>query len=75
MVRISEKDSKWLKGHFAKESYGKVPRGNVIHDYLQAEKILIGYDKIKRRGCGCEYGSMARAVDKLYKEWLEQETS
>ena len=50
-------------------------RGNVIHDYLSAEKILNGYDKIKRRGCGCEYGGMARAVDKLYKEWLEKETT
>ena len=75
MVRISEKDSIWLKEYFAKESYGKVMRGNVIHDYLSAEKILNGYDKIKRRGCGCEYGGMARAVDRLYKEWLEQETS
>ena len=73
MVRISEKDSIWLKEHFAKESYKKVLRGNVISDYLSAEKILNGYDKIKRRSCGCQYGGMARAVDKLYKEWLEKE--
>ncbi len=73
MVRISERDSNWLREHFAKESYGKVMRGNVIHDYLNAERILNGYDKIKRRSCGCEYGGMARAVDKLYKEWLEKE--
>lgn len=73
MVRISDRDSKWLKDHFTKESYGKVMRGNVIHDYLQAERILKGYDKINRRGCGCQYGGMARAVDKLYKEWLEKE--
>ena len=73
MVRISEKDSNWLKGHFTKESYGKVPRGNVIHDYLYAEKILNGYDKIRKRSCGCEYSGMARAVDKLYKEWLDKE--
>ncbi len=72
MVRISEKDSNWLKGHFTKESYGKVPRGNVIYDYLYAEKILKGYDKIKKRGCGCEYGGMARAVDKLFQTWLEK---
>ena len=73
MVRISEKDSNWLKGHFTKESYKKVLRGNVISDYLQAEKILNGYDKIKRRSCGCHYQGMARAVDKSYKEWLEKE--
>jgi len=75
VVRISEKDSIWLKEHFAKESYKKVLRGNVISDYLSAEKILNGYDKIKRRSCGCQYGGMARAVDKLYKEWLEKETT
>ncbi len=75
MVRISERDSNWLKDHFAKESYGKVPRGTIIHDYLNAERILNGYDKIRKRSCGCEYGGMARAVDKLYKEWLEKETT
>ena len=74
MVSISEKDSNWLKGHFTTESYGKSMRGNVIHDYLYAEKILRGYDKIKRRGCGCEYGGVQRAVNKLYTEWLEKKT-
>lgn len=75
MVRISEKDSNWLKGHFTTESYGKVMRGNVIHDYLQAEKILMGYDKIKRRGCGCQYGGVQRAVNKSYNEWLKKQTT
>lgn len=73
MVQISERDSNWLKGHFTKESYEKVMRGTVIHDYLYAEKILKGYDKIKRRGCGCEYGGVQRSVNKLYEEWLEKE--
>ena len=71
MVSISEKDSNWLKGHFTTESYGKVMRGNVIHDYLNAERILKGYDKIQRRSCGCEYGSLKRMVDKLYKEFID----
>jgi len=71
MVRISEKDSNWLKTTFAKESYGKVMRGNVVYDYLYAEKILKGYDKIQKRGCGCEFGSLKRMVDKLYKEFID----
>jgi hypothetical protein len=71
MVRISDKDKNWLLGHFTNESYGKTLRGNVIYDYLYAEKILKGYDKIHRRGCGCEYGSVQRAVNKLYKEFLD----
>ena len=48
-------------------------RGDVIHDYLYAEKIFKGYEKIHRRGCGCEYGGVARAVDKLYEEWVNKE--
>jgi len=75
MVRISERDSNWLREHFAKESYGKVMRGNVIHDYLNAERILNGYDKIKRRSCGCEYGGVQRAVNISYNKWLEKETT
>jgi hypothetical protein len=46
-------------------------RGNVVYDYLYAEKILKGYDKIQRRGCGCEFGSLKRMVDKLYKEFID----
>ena len=71
MVQISDKDKDWLLEHFTKESFGKVMRGTVVHDYLYAEKVLKGYDKILRRGCGCEYGSLKRIVDKLYKEFLD----
>ena len=46
-------------------------RGTVVHDYLYAEKVLKGYDKIHRRGCGCEYGSVQRQVDQLYKEFID----
>lgn len=71
MVQISDKDKKWLLDHFTKESHGKVMRGTVVHDYLYAEKVLKGYDKIHRRGCGCEYGSVQRQVDQLYKEFID----
>jgi hypothetical protein len=71
MVQISDKDKNWLLNHFTNESYGKTMRGNVVYDYLYAEKILKGYEKIHRRSCGCEYGSLKRMVDKLYKEFLD----
>lgn len=67
---MSERDKDWLLTHFKTKAYKKVMRGDVIHDYLYAEKVLKGYDKINRRSCGCEYGGVARAVDKLYEEWL-----
>ena len=75
MVSVNERDKNWLLSHFKLKSYKKVMRGDVIHDYLYAEKILKGADKIHRRGCGCEYGSVARAVDKLYEQWLKQDTT
>ena len=69
---MNERDKDWLLGHFKNKAYKKVMRGNVIHDYLYAEKVLKGADKIHRRGCGCEYGGVARKVNKLYEEWLEK---
>lgn len=73
MVSITDKDKKWLLTSFKVNSYGKVMRGNIIHEYLYAEKVLKGYDKIKRRGCGCEHGGVKTQVDRLFKEWLAQE--
>ena len=70
---MSERDKDWLLTHFKIKAYKKVMRGDVIHDYLYAEKVLKGYNKIHRRSCGCEYGGVARAVDKLYEQWLEKE--
>jgi ATP-dependent RNA circularization protein (DNA/RNA ligase family) len=75
MVPINEKDKSWLLNHFAEESYGKIMRGTTVYDYLYAEKILKGYNKIKRRSCGCEYGGVQRSVNKLYEEWLDKETT
>jgi hypothetical protein len=71
MVRISEKDRQWLETTFKNESYGKGLRGNVVYDYLYAEKVLKGYDRIKKRGCSCNYGSLKNGVDKLYKEFID----
>jgi len=74
MVQISDKDKNWLLNHFTNESYDKPMRGNVVYDYLYAEKVLKGYDKIHRRSCGCEYGSLKRMVDQLYKKFLNVQT-
>tara|TARA_R110000782_G_scaffold43286_2_gene97731 strand:- start:1008 stop:1232 length:225 start_codon:yes stop_codon:yes gene_type:complete len=71
MVRISERDRDWLNSTFTNQSFGKIMRGEVVYDYLYAEKVLKGYDKIQRRSCGCEYGSLKRMVDKLYKEFID----
>ena len=69
---MSDRDRDWLLGHFKDKAYKKVMRGNVIHDYLYAEKILKGAKKIHKRSCGCEYGSVQRAIDRLYEQWVKQ---
>ena len=74
MVSISKKDREWLDSTFKNQSYNKVLRGNVVYDYLYAEKIFKGYDKIKRRGCSCNYGSLKNEVDRLYKEFINGKT-
>tara|TARA_R110000744_G_scaffold19317_1_gene51131 strand:+ start:297 stop:530 length:234 start_codon:yes stop_codon:yes gene_type:complete len=71
MVSISDKDKEWLNGHFKKNVLGKTMRGESVFDYLYAEKILRGADKINRRSCGCEYSAVKRKIERLYKEFID----
>jgi len=51
---------------------GRTIRGDVYHNYLKAEMYLKNRHALQKRGCGCEYASMGRQVDRLYDEWLKQ---
>ena len=73
MVSINKKDSEWLLGPFKENTYGKFMRGNIVHEYLYAEKILKGLPKIQHRQCGCEYAGIKRNIDQLYKEFLNEQ--
>lgn len=63
----------WLMNEFATKFMGRTLRGEVLNAYYKAEMILKGRHAIQRRSCGCQYGSMARAVDKLYNDWIDNE--
>ena len=54
------------------EYQGRTLRGDVLNAYYKAEMLLKDRHAIQRRSCGCQYGSMGREVDRLYKEWLER---
>jgi len=54
------------------EYQGRTLRGDVLNAYLKAEMHLKDRHAIQKRGCSCQYGSLGREVDKLYKEWLER---
>ena len=47
-------------------------RGEVIGDYEFAEMYLKGAKKRHRRNCGCNYGSLQRGVNELYKSYMKQ---
>jgi len=53
------------------EFKGRTLKGQVLAHYYEAERILNGWESIKRRNCSCNLGSMAREVDKKHNTWLE----
>ena len=66
---MKDEDKKWLIEEFPKYK-GRTIRGEVLAAYYKAEMILSGNTQIKKRGCSCELGGMARAVDNSYNKWL-----
>ena len=44
----------------------------VLNAYYRVEKIIKGYDEIKRRGCNCQYGKFQKEVDIIYNNWLHE---
>jgi hypothetical protein len=60
----------WLENEFATKWMGRTLRGDALNAYYKAEMILKGRHAIQKRSCGCQYGSMARAVDKMYEDYL-----
>lgn len=68
---MSEQDKQWLLKEFPKYK-GLVPKGNVWGNYLEAERILLGREKVMERGCGCVRNSVKQNVDTLYENWLNE---
>ena len=66
------KDIDWLL-HTFPNYRGRTIRGEVLAAYYKAEMILSGKTQIRKRGCSCELGGMARAVDNSYNKWLQNE--
>ena len=71
---MNDIDKNWLLREFPKFK-GLVPKGEVWSQYLEAERILLGRDKIMERGCGCVRNSVKHNVDLLYEKWLQDTNS
>jgi len=68
---MNNTEENWLLTEFPKFK-GLVPKGNVWDAYLNAERILLGRDKIMERGCNCQRGSVKSQVDAMYEDWLRK---
>ena len=44
-------------------------KNNTIDVWLEAERILRGWDKIQSRSCSCEYKALARMVKSFYSQY------
>ena len=70
---MNEQDKNWLLTEFPKYK-GLVPKGDVWGKYLEAERILLGRDKILERGCSCQRNSVTASVNSLYENWLNEQS-
>lgn len=68
-TKINIGDIKWLEEEFPKYK-GKPLDGVVLNAYYLAEKLLKGNPTIHKRGCTCQYGSLANEVNTLYRKFL-----
>lgn len=64
-------DAKWLKYEFEPKFLGKGIRGKTLEAYLEAERILNGWDSTKRRGCSCEYRALANNVNAMFSQFKD----
>lgn len=61
----------WLKEIFPNHK-GKTIKGETYQVYLEAERILNGWESVKKRSCSCQYRSLAQDVNRLYNKWNEE---
>lgn len=52
---------------------GLTIRGETLAVYYETERILKNKEVIQKRGCSCEFRSMAENVHNLYDNWLSDE--
>lgn len=70
---MNSEDKEWLIVTFPEYYQGNIFDKEVLNAYYNAEKILLGNDKINRRGCDCQYNRVQQQIDRLYKQFLDNE--
>lgn len=65
------KDRDWLLNEFPK-FIGKTLMKDTLQAYYKAEMLLNGWDKIKKRGCSCNYKQLKNSTETSYKKWINE---
>jgi hypothetical protein len=67
-MNISPEDKKWLDEEFPKYK-GRTLMKQTLFAYYEAERILLGREKISKRGCSCQLRDLADNVHQLYGKY------
>lgn len=70
---MNSKDKEWLINTFPVYYKENIFDKQVLNAYYEAERILLGNDKLNRRGCSCNYNRAQEQIDRLYKQFLDNE--
>ena len=72
---MTQSEKLWLKNTFIVDyfSIDAVLTDKVLGAYYEAERILTGEDKIRKRGCKCELPDLKKYVTMKFKQFLQDE--
>jgi len=70
---MTYKDRLYLIDEFPKFYKGDIFNANVRNSYYETEKIINGYDQIRKRGCNCQWNDFQQQINKLYEQWLQEQ--
>jgi hypothetical protein len=71
---MTYKDQRFLIDEFPNFFKGDIFNNNVRNAYYETERIIQGYDQIKKRGCNCQWNDFQHQINKLYEEWLQNQS-
>ncbi len=68
---MSENDRDWLVNNFP-NYIGRTLRGDVLHAYLEAERIILNREKHRVVSCSCQLRDIATTINELYSKWQRE---
>jgi len=66
---MSEQHVKFLEDF--RQYIGLTLMKKTLSAYYEAERILNGWDKIRKRDCSCELGALKNTVEAKYHQWTK----